>query len=140
MALRAKRPCNAPLCPALVSGDQRYCPKHAPKEKLRQYEEKKQDGTYQLYQTPRWRKFRAWFLRLNPICMKVIDGRQCEQIANTVHHRRGLRSHPQDLCAAQHCAAVCGEHHHSGDGDRPGDQFAEAETRYSLEPEGTQSR
>lgn len=133
MALRAKRPCNAPCCPALVSGDQRHCAKHATKEKQRQYEAKQSDPVWQLYQQPRWKKFRAWFLRLNVICMRVIDGRQCMNWATVVHHRRGLRSHPEDLIAAEHCVSLCAEHHHSGDGDRPSDEYVTAETKLSLE-------
>jgi hypothetical protein len=137
MPLAAKRPCNAPLCRALVSSGERYCPKHAPKEKLRQYEEKKQDPTWQLYQTRSWKLFRAWFVRMNPACQLIVDGQQCGQPARVVHHRRGLRSHPEDLTAAEHCASLCAAHHHHGDGDRPGDEYTPTETNYSLE-ESTQ--
>jgi hypothetical protein len=132
-ARAAKRPCNSPCCRELVSRPDLYCPRHAVKAKQRQYEEKKADPTWQLYQTPRWKNFRRWFLRLNVLCMRVIDGKQCMNWATTVHHRRGLRSHPEDLICAEQCAAVCSEHHHNDDGDRPGDVYVEVDTRLSLE-------
>jgi hypothetical protein len=50
--------------------------------------------------------------------MRVIEGKRCEQFATVVHHRRGLRSHPEDLCDADQCASLCAEHHHHSDGDR----------------------
>jgi hypothetical protein len=133
MALRAKRPCNAPLCRVLLSGDARYCEKHAGKEKKRQYEEKKQDSIWQLYQTTSWKAFRRWFIRMNPACQLIVNGEQCCQPAKVVHHRRGLRSYPEDLTSAEHCASLCAEHHHHGDGDRPGDEYTPTETNYSLE-------
>jgi len=132
--MRAKKPCAYPCCAALVIHPQRYCERHAAKETKRQYETKKQDYIWLLYHTPRFKKFRAWFLRLNVLCMRVVDGRQCMNWATTLHHRRGLRSHPEDLCAAEYCAALCAGHHRAGeDGDRPGDEYVEAETRLGLE-------
>jgi hypothetical protein len=115
--IRAKRPCGNGQCPVLISHPARYCEKHAAKESKRQYDAKRSDEVWLLYQTPRWKKFRAWFLRMNVICQRVIDGKQCMNWATLVHHRRGLRSHPEDLCDADHCAALCAEHHHPGDGD-----------------------
>ena len=135
MALRAKRPCAYPCCPVLLShGNQRHCDKHAAKETKRIYETKKQDPIWMLYHTPRFKKFRVWFLRLNVLCMRVIDGKQCMNWATTVHHRRGLRSHPEDLLCAEQCAAVCSAHHRAGDdGDRPGDAYVIPETQLGLE-------
>jgi hypothetical protein len=131
--MRAKKPCGHGQCPALVSSPERFCPKHAEKEKLRQYEAKRSDETFQLYGQPRYRKFRRWFLRLNLICMRVIEGKQCTNWATVCHHRRGLRSHPEDLIDADQCAAVCAEHHTNEDGDSGKEVYVTVETQLGLE-------
>jgi hypothetical protein len=130
---RAKRICNQPGCGALTSYPERYCIKHAATAKKRQNEIHNADPVRQLYWSPRWRKFREWFLRKNPQCMRVIDGVQCRFWATVVHHTRGLRSHPEDLIDARFVAAVCSEHHHNEDGDRPGDVYVIADTRLTFE-------
>jgi hypothetical protein len=139
VALRAKRPCNAPLCPALLSGDQQYCAKHAPKEKLRQYEAKRTDSTWMMYQTLEWRKFRAWFLRCNPACQRIVNGEQCGRVAKLVHHRISPRKRPDLFRCADNVKALCPEHHAPTEGDVGGEEYTDSLTRYSLEPEGTQS-
>ena len=66
--------------------------------------------------------------------MRVIDGKQCMNWATVVHHRRGLRSHPEDLICAERCAAVCSAHHRAGDdGDRGDEVYVTAETLLGLE-------
>jgi hypothetical protein len=132
-ALRAKRPCGQGQCPALVSGDQRYCEKHLPKAKQKEYEAKRNDEFWMMYQTPMWRKFRAWFLRLNPQCQRIVDGKRCEQIADTVHHRISPRKRPDLFRDADNVKAVCREHHPPTEGDAGTEVWADSETLYGLE-------
>ena len=72
-ALRAKRTCNAPLCPALVSSPDRYCLKHqtnnATLNQRREYDrQRSQEDHRAIYRTARWSKLRQMKLRHNPFC------------------------------------------------------------------------
>jgi hypothetical protein len=125
MALAAKKPCGHGQCPALVSRPNTHCPKHAKQTAQREYQDKRNDPIWKMRQEPRWKKFRAWYLRAHPACMLLVAGKPCAHIATHVHHRRGLRSHPEDLCDEDQCAALCREHHDNHDGDRPGDEYAD---------------
>ena len=49
-----------------------------------------------------YRKFRAWLIAQRPVCERC----QREPSAE-VHHRRKLALHPEDLCDADHCEALC---------------------------------
>jgi 5-methylcytosine-specific restriction protein A len=115
MGLAAFKPCGHPNCPALVKAG--MCERHAEQDKQRQYETKKNDTTWMLYQEPRYKRFRIWFWRANPQCQLIADGKRCERPAQVLHHRRGLRSHNEDLCNAEHCVSLCQTHHHHHDGD-----------------------
>jgi len=133
MPVAVKKPCAHGQCPALVNRPDRYCPKHAPKEKQRQYEAKKQDPVWMMYHTTEWKKFRAWFLRLNPLCMRVIDGQQCCRIATLVHHRISPRKRPDLFRCADNVKSLCAEHHAPTEGDVGDEVYTESDTKYSLE-------
>jgi hypothetical protein len=116
--MRALKPCAKAGCPALVAGGGNRCPLHLESyNSKRDAERRETDESWLLYQTPRWRKFRKWFLARNPICQRIIDGKRCMTIATAVHHRIAVREHPELLCDAEHCVALCAGHHHHHAGD-----------------------
>jgi len=119
MTLRAWTTCGKVGCPALVkAGAGGYCPKHLVQHNQRVNAERYDDELRSMYKTARWIRFRAWFLRLNPFCQRVqSDGQPCRNVATEVHHRRGLREHPEDLCSAEQCVALCRACHHKNSGD-----------------------
>jgi len=85
-----------------------------------------------MYLHPRWKKFRQWFLRLNPVCQRVIDGVRCERIADTVHHLLSPRQRPDLFIDATNVKAVCRAHHHHGEGAQPGEVYVESFVSLSL--------
>lgn len=72
MPRRAKKPCNYPGCPELVTAGQRYCDTHTKKaEKQRQarydkYQRDKQSAKF--HSSRAWQKTRNRKLKLNPLC------------------------------------------------------------------------
>jgi 5-methylcytosine-specific restriction enzyme A len=132
MALRAWKTCQQSGCPALIREGSR-CEKHASKEERKRYEEKRSDPVWMMYQTPEWKKFRAWYLRLNPRCQRIVDGKCCEHIADTVHHRISPRQQPDLFRDADNVKAVCRAHHPPTEGDTGKEVWADSETRLSLE-------
>jgi len=132
MGLRAFTTCNKPGCPELVKGAA-YCAKHSEQNKQREYEAKRSDPVWMMYQHTRWKKFREWFWRMNPICQRVIDGKQCTNIGTTIHHRVSPRQRPDLFLDADNVKAVCSEHHNHSEGDRGDEVYAVSETKLSLE-------
>jgi 5-methylcytosine-specific restriction enzyme A len=131
VTLAAFKPCAHPCCPALVKSG--MCEKHSKQQSQRQYEAKRRDEAWMLYQTPRWKTFRLWFLRLNPQCQRVIDGKQCEHIADTVHHLQSPRQRPDLFLDADNVKSVCRAHHHHGEGAGPDEVYVASNTKLSLE-------
>jgi hypothetical protein len=118
MTMRAFGTCGKVGCPALVkAGTGGYCPKHLEQHSQRINSERLDDELRGLYKTARWLRFRSWFLAYNPLCQRIWNGERCPHIGTEVHHRRGLREYPQDLCDAEQCVALCKACHgkHSGD-------------------------
>jgi len=109
------------------------CEKHGAQQTQRQYEAKRSDPVWMMYQTPRWKVFRQWFLRLNPQCQRIIDGMRCEQIADTVHHLLSPRQRPELFLDADNVKAVCREHHHHGEGAGPDEVHVPSNTKLNLE-------
>jgi 5-methylcytosine-specific restriction protein A len=122
MALKAYRTCGKVGCPTLIK-DGSHCPKHLEQHNQRVNAERNNDELRGLYKTARWLRFRTWFLRNNPLCQRIWDGEQCHHIATEVHHRRGLREHPEDLCDPEHCVALCRACHHKFSGDKGEEQY-----------------
>lgn len=123
MALRAFKPCAKAGCPALVAGGGNRCPAHLKAHNSRCNADRQTDESWLLYQTPRWRNFRKWFLSRNPICQRIIDGQRCMAIADTVHHKIAVRVNPDLLCDADNCVAVCRQHHHHLEGAQPDEVY-----------------
>jgi len=133
MGLAAKKTCNKPCCPDFQIAGSRFCAKHGEQAKQREYDTKREDQVWMMYQTPHWKHFRAWFLKLNPFCMRVVDGEQCHNVADTVHHLQSPRQRPDLFTDADNVAAVCRTHHHHGEGAQPGEEYVKADTKLSLE-------
>jgi 5-methylcytosine-specific restriction endonuclease McrA len=132
MAIAAFKTCGRVGCPTLVkSGAGGYCPKHLVQYNQRVNRERSDDELRSLYKTARWLKFRDWFLAYNVICQRIRDGIQCERIATDVHHRRGLREHPEDLIDPEHCVALCKACHHKHSGDTAEDVYAPTITHHN---------
>ena len=72
MALRAKRPCRHPGCPALV--DNGYCDKH----KAKQWNRHRANFRDRGYDS-RWDKVRGLKVKLNPLC------EECSKINHVAH-------------------------------------------------------
>ena|ERR1039458_7136965 len=58
------------------------------------------------YVSTRWRKFRAWFLRLNPLCMKC-QAKGRTTIAEHVHHVKPRKDHPELAFDETNCEGLC---------------------------------
>jgi hypothetical protein len=137
MPAKCKRPCAKVGCINLVS-DTRYCERHA-KNNVRTVQHKSydryraNDPIRKLYNSHTWRTFRVWFLGLNPICMRIENGKRCLRFADTVHHLLSPRNRPDLFLDATNVKAVCTAHHHHGDGAQPDEEYVASETKLSLE-------
>lgn len=102
MGSRPAKPCAWPGCNALVQGVS-HCPRHKPLADERRAEQlkkahkvynKRRDESDSFYSTERWRKFRAYYLRLHPLCV------ECERqgrvtAAVILDHIKPLKQHPE---------------------------------------------
>ena len=81
MPFAAQKPCNQMGCPIRVSRGTRYCPAHQRALYAGQNAARRTDAARRaldaLYNSPRWRKYRAWFLRQHPLCA------ECERSGRT---------------------------------------------------------
>lgn len=65
-----------------------------------------------LYGRACYQRFRLAFLAEHPLCADCKERRETpERQATEVHHVRKLELHPEDLCDAEHCRALCKKHH-----------------------------
>ena len=108
MGSRPAKPCAWPGCSALVRGVS-HCTLHKPLADARRAEQlkaahksynKRRDESDSFYSTERWRKFRAYYLRLHPLCV------ECEQAGRTtpaliLDHIKALKDRP-DLALDWH--------------------------------------
>jgi hypothetical protein len=67
----------------------------------------------QFYWSTSWRKFRAWFLSLHPVCEFTLpDGNQCNQPATDVDHRTPRVRLPEHRwMVEEECRAGCASCH-----------------------------
>ncbi len=109
MPMAPPRPCAAPGCGQLVTGRDRRCPDH--KRAARRASDAKRGGSTARLYSYRWQQARVVFLKTNPWCKGVDDGRRCNQLATEVDHivpHRGDlvkfwdRSNWQGLCKSHH--------------------------------------
>jgi 5-methylcytosine-specific restriction protein A len=97
---RAPRPCRVVGCPALVTGSPGLCSAHRLAA-----ERARRAKTGDLYATPRWRAFRAWYLAGHPLCVT------CRDLGSHVDHRVRLTADNLDTAldpdAVQTLCARC---------------------------------
>ena len=110
--LRCATVCNQPGCGQPNVRGTRWCDRHQTANVVADYDANRRvnDLAYRMYQTTLWRQFRAYMLRLNPICQRLIAGTQCRNAATLVHHltsprqRRDLFLTPSNVaCLCEHC-------------------------------------
>jgi hypothetical protein len=123
MGFAAKRPCAGIMCPVLLSGSERYCPKHAEKNKQRTNESRRTDEVRSMYKTAVWIRFQQWFIRKHPVCERVIDGVRCLQPSKVAHHFISPRERPDLFTTEENLRAVCLTHHHGGQGAGPDEVY-----------------
>ncbi|MHA1225278.1 MAG: HNH endonuclease [Candidatus Hodarchaeales archaeon] len=78
MPYKPKRPCSYPGCPNLISPDKRYCPIH--EKKIKKSIDRDRESAYKRGYGSNWRKYREWYLRRHPLCVK------CGRLATVVDH------------------------------------------------------
>jgi 5-methylcytosine-specific restriction protein A len=67
MPKRPPIPCRYPGCPVLVEGG-RYCDQHRKQERKQQ--DSRRGTAAQRGYDGRWQRYRKWFLKRNPLCVK----------------------------------------------------------------------
>ena len=112
MPMKALRPCREPGCSGYAMPGSSWCAKHR-----REQERGRRAGQSPLYDTARWRRERALFLRAHPLCEECRrQGRI--QAASQVDHIRPHEGDPglfwdqanwQSLCVACHSKKTAAE-------------------------------
>lgn len=115
MPHKPKRPCSYPGCPRLTDG--RYCAEHA-KLEAKQYEMYKRDPETRKRYGTEWRKVRARYLQVHPLCeMCKAEGKLTP--TEHIHHKtplsEGGTNNPENLMAL---CRVCHAKLHAERGDR----------------------
>jgi len=84
-----------------------------------------------MYATARWKVFRGWCLRLNPICQRILkDGTQCRYPSKIGHHLWSPRVRPDLFTDPKNVVMVCEFCHPNEEGTpwwRPGKEFVETQ-------------
>ena len=102
MGSRPAKPCAWPGCSALVRGVS-HCVTHKPLADERRAEQLKRahkqynvrrDESDGFYSTERWRKFRAYYLRLHPLCVEC-DRQGLITVAVILDHIKPYKTHPE---------------------------------------------
>ena len=102
MPVRPAKPCAWPGCRLLVRGVS-HCSVHKPQADARRAEQMKKahqqyntrrDESDAFYKTERWRKFRAYYLRLHPLCVQCTEeGRTAAAVI--LDHIKPYKTHPE---------------------------------------------
>ena len=91
----------------------------------------KHDKVSQMYATTRWKVFRGWVLRQNPICQAILkDGTQCRNPSKIGHHLWSPRVRPDLFTEPKNIVMLCEFHHPNEEGTpwwRPGREFVETQ-------------
>jgi 5-methylcytosine-specific restriction endonuclease McrA len=132
MGSSAFRTCNAPGCPVLLSSGERYCAKHAQKNKKQSYANRKEKPHLRIYDTSRWRyQLRPMKLRNDPYCESgvICDadniGRRAQ--ATEVHHIQSTEEFPALAFVYENLMSIC-KACHSHETARSTQDFAKPKT------------
>lgn len=104
MAMKSKKPCNAPRCSELVSNGG-YCDKHKREWKAKQPKRDERESACKRGYDRTWRKVAKSYMQLEPLCELCQDYRDL-----MVHHKKPLSeggerldfSNLQTLCRSCH--------------------------------------
>jgi len=129
-------PCSHEGCGENVPRGTRYCDKHrgAPANSLAS------DPVREWYNSPPWRRLSLMVRSKNPLCQKLVNGRQCMSPSRICHHRlspwrrRDLFLSVYDENGVSQLIALCMAHH--PDVDTPdwieGKDFCRTEFQLSI--------
>lgn len=106
---RAKRPCAAPCCPALVESG--YCANHASRVIAKQqlYDNQRGSSAKRGYDAA-WKRFRKWFLSKpeHALCEDCRDKREPQLVRSTeVHHVKKVADYPELRLVESNCRGLC---------------------------------
>lgn len=96
--------CRQPGCPERQSPGKRYCEQHE-RERWRELDRDRGSSTERGYGHD-WRKFRDWFLTVNPLCMDCRDAGRLKP-ASEVHHIVKVQDDPTLRLVAANCRSLC---------------------------------
>jgi hypothetical protein len=118
---RMPRVCRQPGCVERTRDRSGFCQAHATKnyvaDRTRHYDqERKLDLIWKLYNCAAWTRFRASFVPCNPICQRLIDGRQCRHQTEIIHHLISPRQDPSKMYTFSNCVGVCRQCHPPDEG------------------------
>ena len=102
MPARPPKPCAWPGCNLLVMSGS-HCVTHKPMAEARQAEQLKRanknyntrrDESDSFYGTNQWRKFRAHYLKMHPLCVNCQEHNVVE-VATVLDHIKPYKTHPE---------------------------------------------
>jgi hypothetical protein len=103
------RECCKPGCHVLVTSG--YCDKHKTEPQAQGSAPRRNEA---FYQTRIWRTTSTLVRKFNPICQRVIDGKQCTRPSEVVHHIVDPSVNADWKLDWDVLVAVCAEHHAGG--------------------------
>ena len=107
MPHRAKKPCNHPGCGTAIPAKDKHCIAHLPLHKDDYKRKIPQTG---IYASPRWRKYRQWYLNRNPACVHKTNQIECGELATVIDHIIPVNQGGSFWHSENH-QAMCKRHH-----------------------------
>jgi 5-methylcytosine-specific restriction enzyme A len=104
---RARMRCRYAGCPELVT--EHYCERH----RFSNPESNKKADSW--YQGP-WPKFSVFLRVRNPVCQRLIEGKQCTRASALVHHLISPRINLSLLLVPTNCVCLCRQCHPQDEG------------------------
>jgi hypothetical protein len=119
MPERAHTICRQPGCGKYVQGD--YCPDHVKDNADTLYNRARRgDPVNKMYESARYKKFRAFILCRNPMCQKIQpDGTRCRNASKILHHLLDPKVAPHLFLVASNVCMLCEKCHPGGTAGTP---------------------
>jgi hypothetical protein len=106
--------CKQAGCGRTVRGVE-YCEQHVLNNSVRLADlARNDDPIRRMYQSSRWRTYRAWFIDRQSTCQKIVSGVRCDRPPTEIHHLRSPRVFPAGFVDPTNTVALCKSHHPSG--------------------------
>lgn len=105
------RPCRHPGCPQLITSG--YCEQHRRHSCKTVYDQTKRKddsalaNAARIRNSARWRRFRDWFRRRNPLCCDPFADHGPLEPTQQVHHVIGLTVQPALAFTESNCRPLC---------------------------------